>query len=82
MSCSTATQASRCGDVLWLGLPAHTASALAVLLRYGGNRWPSGWKGDTVCVNAMHCVAPSVRVAVNAEIHDVGASETRRFSLR
>jgi Glycosyl hydrolase family 65 central catalytic domain len=44
MPCSTATQASRCGDLLWLEVTAHTASALPVLLRYGGNRWPSGWK--------------------------------------
>lgn len=41
-----------------------------------------GLEEDTACVNAMHCVAPSVRVAVNAEIHNVGASETRRFSLK
>jgi len=37
---------------------------------------------DAVSVNAMPCVAPSVRVAVNDEIHHVAASETLRFSLK
>ena len=30
----------------------------------------------------MHCVAPSIRVAIGGKIHDVCASEARRFSLK
>ena len=37
---------------------------------------------DSVSANAMHCVAPSVRVALDGEVQHVGASETRRFCLK
>jgi hypothetical protein len=45
----------------------------------------SGW--SRACpsgfgANAMHCVTPSVRVAVNGAIHDLAASDTRHFSLK
>ena len=70
------------GDVLWLNprLP-KALRRLRLFVRYRGQSLAIELAGDTVCVNAMHCVAPSVRVAVNGEMHDVGASETRCFSL-
>jgi alpha,alpha-trehalase len=49
---------------------------LRLFVRYRGQSLAIDLERDTVCVNAMHCVAPSVRVAVKGEIHDVGASET------
>jgi hypothetical protein len=38
--------------------------------------------GARVRVKAMHCLAPSIRVAVNGELHEVAASESRRFTLK
>ena len=69
--------------MLWLDprLPAPVRR-LRLFVRYRGQSLAIELEGDTVCVNAMHCVAPSVRVAVNGEMHDVGASETRCFSLK
>lgn len=55
---------------------------LRLFVRYRGQSLAIDLERDIVCVNAMHCVAPSVRVAVKGEIHDVGASETRCFSLK
>jgi alpha,alpha-trehalase len=71
------------GDVLWLNprLP-EPVRRLRLFVRYRGQSLAIELEPDTVCVNAMHCVAPAVRVAVNGKIHDVGASEARRFSLK
>jgi hypothetical protein len=51
-------------------------------VRYRGQSLAIELEGDTVSVNAMYCVAPSVRVGVDGDVHHVGASETRRFRLK
>jgi trehalose/maltose hydrolase-like predicted phosphorylase len=70
------------GDVLWLNprLPKPLRH-LRLLVRYRGQSLVIELEGDTVSVNALHCQAPSVRVAVNGEIHEVAASDCRRFTL-
>jgi alpha,alpha-trehalase len=71
------------GDVLWLAprLP-QPLRRLRLFVRYRGQSLVVELARDAVCVKAMHCLAPSIRVAVNGEIHDVGASESRRFVLK
>jgi alpha,alpha-trehalase len=71
------------GDVLWLEprLP-KPLRRLRLFVRYRGQSLVIDLEGDTVSVNAMHCVAPSVRVAVDGEVHHVGASQTCRFRLK
>jgi alpha,alpha-trehalase len=71
------------GDVLWLEprLP-KPLRRLRLFVRYRGQSLAIDLEGDSVSVNAMHCVAPSIRVAVDGEVHHVGASETRRFRLK
>ena len=70
------------GDVLWLEprLP-QPLRRLRLFVRYRNQSLAIELERDAVSVRAMHCVAPSVRVAVRGEIHHLGASETRRFSL-
>ena len=70
------------GDVLWLDprLP-EPVRRLRLFVRYRGQSLAVELERDTVRVNAMHCAAPPVRVAVDGVIHDVGASEARCFSL-
>lgn len=56
--------------------------APAVLLALHGNGYfaPRGAAAESaVEVSTMHCCAPSIRVAVNGETHDLAASERRRF---
>jgi hypothetical protein len=55
---------------------------LRLFVRYRGQSLAIELEGDTVSVNAMYCVAPSVRVGVDGDVHHVGASETRRFRLK
>jgi trehalose/maltose hydrolase-like predicted phosphorylase len=71
------------GDVLWLEprLPMPLRR-LRLFVRYRAQSLAIELERDTVSVRAMHCVAPSVRVAVNGQIHHVAASETRRFSVK
>jgi alpha,alpha-trehalase len=70
------------GDVLWLAprLP-KPLRRLRLFVRYRGHSLAVELDRDSVCVSTLACVAPSVRVAVNAEIHQLGPSERRRFSL-
>jgi alpha,alpha-trehalase len=70
------------GDVLWLEprLP-RPLRALRLFVRYRGHSLVVELEREAVCVKAMHCLAPSIRVAVNGRIHDVAASESRRFVL-
>jgi hypothetical protein len=51
-------------------------------VRYWGQSLAIELAGDAVRVNAMHCLAPSVRVAVNGETYDIAASESRTFLLK
>lgn len=71
------------GDVLWLEprLPKPLRH-LRLFVRYRGQSLAIELESDTVSVNAMYCVAPSVRGAVDGEVHHVGASQTRRFRLK
>ena len=71
------------GDILWLEpkLP-KPLRRLRLFVRYRGQSLTVELEHDTIEVRAMYCVAPSIRVAIDGEIHDVRASETRRFSLR
>jgi alpha,alpha-trehalase len=70
------------GDVLWLAprLP-KSLRRLRLFVRYRGHSLAVELDGESVCVSTLACVAPSVRVAVNGEIHHLGPSERRRFSL-
>jgi trehalose/maltose hydrolase-like predicted phosphorylase len=71
------------GDVLWLEprLP-RPLRRLRLFVRYRGQSRLIELEGDAACVQAMHCVAPSVRIAVNGEVHDVAPAEVRRFVVR
>jgi alpha,alpha-trehalase len=71
------------GDVLWLNprLP-KALRRLVLFVRYRGQSLTIELTGDAVQVNAMHCSAPAIRVAINGETYDVAASECRRFVLR
>jgi alpha,alpha-trehalase len=70
------------GDVLWLTprLP-KPLQRLRLFVRYRGQSLTLELDRDSVDVRAMHCVAPSIRVAIDGKIYDVRPSETRRFSL-
>ena len=70
------------GDVLWLTprLP-KPLQRLRLFVRYRGQSLTLELDRDAVDVRAMHCVAPSIRVAIDGKIYDVRPSETRRFSL-
>jgi alpha,alpha-trehalase len=71
------------GDVLRLNprLP-KALRRLGLFIRYRGQSLAIELTGDAVQVDAMHCSAPAIRVAINGETHDVAASECRRFVLR
>jgi alpha,alpha-trehalase len=71
------------GDVLWLAprLP-RPLRRLRLFVRYRGHSLGIELEGDTIWVKATHCVAPSIRIGVNGEIHDVAASQIRRFVLK
>ena len=71
------------GDVLRLRprLP-KALRRLHLSVRYRGHSLELELTGDAVEVSTMHCCAPSIRVAVNDETHDLAASERRRFPLR
>ena len=71
------------GDVLWLRprLP-KALRRLRLSVSYRGHSLDLERTVDAVEVSTMHCCAPSIRVAVNDETHDLAASERRRFPLR
>jgi alpha,alpha-trehalase len=71
------------GDVLWLAprLP-RPLRRLRLFVRYRGHSLGIELEGDTVWVKATHCMAPSIRIGVNGEIHDVAPSQIRRFVLK
>ena len=71
------------GDVLWLRprLP-KALRRLRLFVRYRGHSLDLKLTGDAVEVSTMPCCAPSIRVAVNDETHDLAASERRRCPLR
>ena len=71
------------GDVLWLSprLP-KPLRRLRLFVRYRGQSLDIEVTPDAIRIDAMHCCAPSIRVAVNGETHDIAASESRRFLLR
>jgi trehalose/maltose hydrolase-like predicted phosphorylase len=55
---------------------------LRLVVRYRGQSLDMEVTGDAVRIDAMHCCAPSIRVAINGEIHELAAAEHRRFPLR
>jgi alpha,alpha-trehalase len=70
------------GDVLWLAprLP-KPLRRLRLFVRYRGQSLIVALDRHTVDVRAMHCVAPSIRVAIDGQIHDVRPAESRCFDL-
>jgi alpha,alpha-trehalase len=70
------------GDVLWLNprLPKPLRH-LQVFVRYRGHSLALALEGDAVHVAVMECEAPSIRVGISGEIHELRASERRRFAL-
>jgi hypothetical protein len=52
-----------------------------IFLRYRGHSLEIELVRDAVRVNAMRCSAASIRVGVRGRVHDLGASEARRFIL-
>jgi alpha,alpha-trehalase len=55
---------------------------LRLSVRYRGQSLEIELEKDAVRVATQPCCAPSIRVSVNGETHDLAASETRRFVLR
>jgi hypothetical protein len=51
-------------------------------VRYRGQSLEIELDGDAVLVNARHCCAPSIRIGVTGQVHDLAPSERRRFALR
>ena len=70
-------------DVLRLAprLPAQLRR-LRLFVRYRGQSLDIELEQDVLRVTAMHCVAPSIRVAVNGDVYDVAESESRSFVLK
>jgi alpha,alpha-trehalase len=71
------------GDVLWLEprLP-EALQRLRLFVRYRGHSLEIELTRDGVRVNALQCVAPAIRIAVDGTLYDVCASESRFFPLR
>jgi trehalose/maltose hydrolase-like predicted phosphorylase len=71
------------GDVLRLSprLP-KALRRLRLFVRYRGQSLELELTGDAVEVNAAHCCAPAIRLAINGETYEVAAAERRRFPLR
>jgi hypothetical protein len=70
----------------WPGWPTPGSwpgrTALRLFVRYRGQSLEIELDGDAVLVNARHCCAPSIRIGVNGQVHDLAPSERRRFALR
>jgi alpha,alpha-trehalase len=71
------------GDVLWLDprLPEPLRS-LRLFVRYRGQSLVIELTREAARVTAMHCQAPSIRVAINGQVHDITESESRAFTLK
>jgi alpha,alpha-trehalase len=71
------------GDVLWLDprIP-KPLQHLRLFVRYRGQSLRLEVTPDGITVDVLQCCAPSIRVGVNGQVHEVAASETRRFALR
>jgi alpha,alpha-trehalase len=55
---------------------------LRLSVRYRGQSLDIELQEDAVRIATQPCCAPSVRVAVNDEVHEIAAAEVRRFALR
>jgi hypothetical protein len=55
---------------------------MRLFVRYRGQSLTIDREGDVIRVHAMHCQAPSIRVAVNGDTHERRESETRLVALR
>jgi alpha,alpha-trehalase len=70
------------GDVLRLNPRLPTAlRRLRLFVRYRGQSLLIELERDALRVQAMHCTAPSIRVAVNGETYELAASDTRVIAL-
>jgi alpha,alpha-trehalase len=70
-------------DVLRLNprLPKALAR-LNLFVRYRGHSLDVDLTADTIRVAAMECCAHAIRVAIDGEVHELAAGESRRFLLR
>jgi alpha,alpha-trehalase len=55
---------------------------LRLFVRYRGQSLDIEVTGDGVRVEAMHCCAPSIRLAIDGETFDIAAAQTRHVPLR
>ncbi len=71
------------GDVLWLSprLP-KPLRRMRLFVHYRGQSLDIEVTADAIRIDTMACCAPSIRVAVNGQTHEIAAAESRRFSLR
>jgi alpha,alpha-trehalase len=71
------------GDVLWLAPPLpRPLRCLRFFVRYRGHSLGIELETDTVWAKPTQCLAPSIRIGINDEIHDVAPSQLRRFVLK
>ena len=54
---------------------------LRLFVRYRGQSLDLELAPDAVRVKAMHCQAPSIRIAVNGKMYEIAPSERRRIRL-
>ncbi|HUF94321.1 MAG TPA: glycosyl hydrolase family 65 protein, partial [Candidatus Limnocylindria bacterium] len=71
------------GDVLWLSprLP-KPLRRMRLFVHYRGQSLDIEVTADAIRIDTMACCAPSIRVAVNGQTHDIAAAESRRFLLK
>ena len=70
------------GDVLWLRprLP-KPLRRLRLFVRYRGQSLALELMPGSLQIDVMHCCAPAIRVGIDGQVHELAASESRRFPL-
>jgi trehalose/maltose hydrolase-like predicted phosphorylase len=70
-------------DVLRLNprLPKALAR-LRLFVRYRGHSLEVELTADAIRVAALQCCAQAIRIAIDGEVHELAAGESRRFLLR
>jgi alpha,alpha-trehalase len=70
------------GDVLWLRprLP-KPLRRLRLFVRYRGQSLALELMPGSLQIDVLHCCAPAIRLGINGQVHEVAASERRRFPL-
>jgi alpha,alpha-trehalase len=70
------------GDVLWLQPRLPTPlRRLRLFVRYRGHSLALELMPGLLQVDVMRCCAPAIRLGINGQVHEVAASESRRFAL-